>query len=264
MQTWHYWALTVVLLPAVIGGGIAFWNSASPQAGVGKVTSWVEKFHERQATSPSFWRRHVLRWLIWPWAQLQRWTLPLGNPAWQTGAMAAGYSYGVVLALVVAAALLYATLMVVVFLAGIAFSLWLLAKMLGGDESGSRTQVHTSRERTDWMGDKYIETTDEDGTVVSRSTKETGLFGDAYVQHRDAAGAKVGTSQERTGFFGDAYDEHREQDGGLTGTSREKSGFFGDQYDEHRDADGHKTGETRVERDLLGNRVARHRSSDDN
>jgi len=67
------------------------------------------------------------------------------------------------------------------------------------DSSGSKTG--TSKERTDWLGNKYTE-------------------------HKDSSGSKTGTSEERTDWLGNKYTEHKDSSGSKTGTS-EKSAQIG-------------------------------------
>jgi len=67
------------------------------------------------------------------------------------------------------------------------------------DSSGSKTG--TSKERTDWLGNKYTE-------------------------HKDSSGSKTGTSEERTDWLGNKYTEHKDSSGSKTGTSEEQQLMF--------------------------------------
>ena len=267
MQTWHYWTLAALLLPLLAGGAVVYWYSPATQSGVDRARGRVDGTYAGLAESSRFWRRHILRWVLWPWTRLEGLTLSLEKPAWRAGALTAGYGYGLVFGLALVAALVYATVVVAIFLVMVAAAFWVLGAIFGGDNSSGRVtsqvgSARVSRERTDWLGDRYIEHVDANGQVVTRSRERRDVFGDTYTEHRDAAGNTVGTSRNRTDLFGDDYVEHQDPDNNVQGSSRRRKDFFGNDYVENRDENSRKTGESRASKDMFGDRQVKHRPTD--
>lgn len=184
MQTWHYWALAAAFLPLLAGSAVALSKGAWSQGALVRAQAWTRATYSSLAASPSLWRRHGVRWLLWPWMRMEHWVAALAEPAWKAGALTAGYGYGLVLALTALAALLYAALIVLVIFLALAISLWVLGMVLGGNSGGNddgpMREVRTSRERKNWMGETYVEHLDGDGQVVARSTEETTWLGDKH------------------------------------------------------------------------------------
>ena len=267
MQTWHYWTLAALLLPLLAGGAVVYWYSPAAQSGVDRARVRVDGTYAGLAESSSFWQRQILRWVLWPWTRLEGLTLSLEKPAWQAGALTAGYGYGLVVGLALIAALVYATVVVAILLLMVAAALWVLGAIFGGDNSsgGVTSQVNSariSRERTDWQGDRFVEHVDANGQVVTRSQERKDMFGDTYIEHRDTAGNTVGTSRSRTDMLGDDYLEHRDADNDVQGSSRGRKDIFGDEYVENRDENSRKAGESRASKDMLGDRQVKHRPAD--
>jgi len=115
-----------------------------------------------------------------------------------------------------------------------------------------------SEERTDWLGNKYIQHYDDDDNKVGTSREREDFFGNKYTGHRDASDGKIGTSRIRQDFFGSEYDEHKDQDGNKLGWSESREGFSGNRYDQHRDNDDHKVGWSERRTGWLGDKYTHH------
>lgn len=266
MQTWHYWVLAALLLPLLTGGAVVYWYGPAVQSRVNRARDKVDSTYAGLAVSPSFWRRQILRRVLWPWTRLEGLTMSLEKPEWRAGAQAAGFGYGIVFGLALVASLLYATVVVAIFLLMVAASFWILGTLLGGDKSSGVTSpgssVRVSRERSDWLGNRVTEHVDDSGRVVSHSRERKDMFGNTYTEHTDAAGNTVGTSRSRTDMFGDEYVEHRDSDNNVQGSSRRRKDIFGDEYVENRDKHARKTSESRESKDIFGDRKVKHRPTD--
>jgi hypothetical protein len=119
----------------------------------------------------------------------------------------------------------------------------------------------SSRERTDWLGNKYIEHTDSSGKKTGESRERTDWLGNTYIEHTDSSGKKTGESRDRTDWFGGQYTTNSNSSGKKTGESRDRTDWFGGQYTEHTDPSGKKTGESRERTDWFGGQYTEHSGS---
>ncbi len=110
-----------------------------------------------------------------------------------------------------------------------------------------------SEEKTDWLGNKYIQHYDDDGNKSGTSEEKTDWLGNEYTQHYDNDGNKSGTSEEKTDWLGNEYTQHYDNDGNKVGTSEEKEDWLGNSYTQHYDDDGNKSSYSEEKTDWLGN-----------
>lgn len=208
--------------------------------------------------------------LIWGVHKLHQGTESIADEANRAGTRFALFFCVVSVSLIVIASLIYLAIVIAMIVMGF----WVLSKMFGdGDEPTEeeperrRTVAKTardgrSRQRTDWLGNKYTEHLDEDGRRAGRSEMKKDWLGNAYVETRNADGDIVETSRDRTDWLGGEYVEHRDADGDKSGESRDKQDWLGEDYVEHRDAEGVERGRSRERSDWLGNDYTEHESNE--
>jgi len=270
MQVWHYILAAMIVIPAALGAYAAFSKSESAIGHVDRARLWVQQRYAVLQSSPAFWKRHGLRWLLWPVLQLPRWTQPIADRHLQCGARAAGYALSGMLAVSGVVALVSATVMAIVFGLMLMVALWLVSLALGGDSDRSGTdrsdrswlRGSKTRDRTDWTGEPYQEHVDKDDRVVAQSRHKTGILGDAYVRHTGPDGELIGTSVQRQGLVGDAYTEHTDSQGQPVGQSRVRTDIWGDRVTSHIGTDGEVVAESRTKVGLFGDRYTEHKAKD--
>lgn len=120
------------------------------------------------------------------------------------------------------------------------------------EESGS------SEEKTDWLGNKYTEHTNTDGTSAGTSREETDWLGNKYIQHTSSTGEDAGSTTHETDWLGRPYEQHRDGKGNETGYTTHESGFI-QNYQSHKNEKGEEVGESTREKDWLGNSYFQHR-----
>lgn len=115
-----------------------------------------------------------------------------------------------------------------------------------------------SEEKTDWLGDKYVQHYDEHGDEIGRSEEKTDWLGDKYVQHYDEKGDEIGRSEDKTDWLGDEYTQHFDESDNKSGISEERTDWLGDQYTQHFDQSGNEAGHSEEKTDWLGDEYIQH------
>ena len=124
--------------------------------------------------------------------------------------------------------------------------------------SSSDKRSGRSEEKTDWLGNKYVQHYDSDGRQAGRSEEKTDWLGNDYVQHYDSGGDKTGRSEDKADWLGNEYVQHYDPSGDRTGRSEDKADWLANEYVQHYDSDGERAGQSEDRTDWLGNEYIQH------
>lgn len=111
-----------------------------------------------------------------------------------------------------------------------------------------------SEEKTDWLGNKYVQHYDDNGNEIGHSEEKTDFLGDKYIQHYDDNGNEIGRSEWKQGWLGNNYTQHYDNRGNEAGYSEEKTDWLGNKYTQNYDKKGDEISRTEVREDWLGNK----------
>ena len=255
--------VALLILPIIGGLFVAVQKPAEFVAWINSASAWWDRHYSAVKAKGGFIVGGVWRALIWGFHKLHGWTEGVEDEALRAGIRLALFFYIGGLSLIIIASAIY----VAVVLALIAVGLWILGMVLGGESDSSSGMSYTSpsasqrgrsRRRKDWLGEEYVEHSDDSGEVVGRSRVKKDWLGDTYVERRNADGDIEETTRARTDWLGDEYVEHRNADGERVGESRSRQDWLGDEYVEHRDADGVERSRSTQRRDWLGDQYTEH------
>lgn len=110
-----------------------------------------------------------------------------------------------------------------------------------------------SEEKTDWLGNKYIQHYDEYGNKSGTSDQQTDWLGNTYTQHYDKNGDKSGTSESKKDWLGNDFTQNYGRNGDKSGTSEEESDWIGNKYTQHYNKRGEKSSYSENKKDWIGN-----------
>lgn len=215
-------ALIIFLLPML--AAIYFVAIASPKAisYVDRANDWLLSVYNSLALSKDFWRRWIVRPLIWPLYQIGKWTQSISPPSYRAGTRVVAQGYAAYAVVFVVALATYVAVMLVITMAVIAAIIYYALSLWADSSSSSQTSPVS---KSDEIEEESRPPAKGLFGMDGESRRRQGIFGE-YTEHRDASGVKIGESREREGVFG-KYTEHRDQKGDKVGESRERPGVFG-------------------------------------
>lgn len=255
--------------PVLVGSVIAL---ARPHP----VTAWIDRTltvyaarRDKAAAKGTLPSRWFFRPLYAVLHSSAGWMRGIQDPYLRSGMTIAIQIYWLYAALFVA----YIAIGVVIAIAMLLLTLWIMSKVLSQDWSArpSRTAspdrfrssrafgAARSREREGTWGNKYVEHLDERGDVVATTSEKESFFGNKYQETVSKDGERIGRSEEREGFWGSKYTQHYDGDGEKSGRSEAREGFLGNEYVQHYDQDGNKAGTSEARDGFLGQKYVEHK-----
>ena len=159
--------LLVLLSPILVGAIAAFGRSEALVGYAEGASDWFASKDLTLAHNHAFWRKYILRWVLWPFKKLGDLTAGIGDRFWKSGARILAYGCFALLLLFVAAALTYLAILiaVTVFVVAVIFKM-----LVDNSDSDSNTAATATSAR------------------VSTAYRED----DRDVQHDDGAMPSVG------------------------------------------------------------------------
>jgi len=269
------WYSMLWLLPLLIGAAVAAFNKDRINEMTESIEARFRGWKQKTAGRDGFLFRYVLNPLLWTIVKFFDWTDGFAHRGLKNGVRVATTLYLIALWLL----LLYSAIVIAIMIAMVLAGLFIVGKILSAssdsrsssysysradDDDDSRTvrpRGGRSTRKTDWLGEEYVERTDAEGNVVSRSRVREGLLGGKYIEATDSDGNVVGRTEAREGLLGDRYLETRDSDGEVVSRTREKEGWLGDRYSETEDADGEVIEKSRQRETLFGSKYTEHKSS---
>jgi hypothetical protein len=271
------WYVLIWLVPLLVGAIVAAANKDPVNDVTERIESRFRDWKSRVASRDGFLFRWVLNPLLWTIVKFFDWTDGFSHRGLKNGVRVATTLYLIALWLL----LLYSAIVIAVMVAMVLLGLFIVGKILSASsDSGSSSYSYSNADddddsrnvrprggrsvrKTDWLGEEYVERTDEDGNVVSRSRVREGLFSGKYVETSGADGKVVARTESREGLLGERFMETRDSDGAVTSRTREKEGWLGDRYSETEDAHGEVVEESRRTEGLFGGPYTEHKSRKD-
>ncbi len=194
---------------------------------------YFEQAHARAINATGRFPRYFKRPLFASALTIWRRSLLIPDPELRAGLRVAALGY---LATLMFGALLvigYVLVAIIAVIAVILLFLWLLGKMLSGEEP-SPTHVSSFFER------------------VRRSERDQDLLGSERTVFRDENGRKIAVAETRENLFGEKRQVIYDNEHKKIAEVECQRGIFGDERGAITDAEGHKAGEIVVKERILG------------
>ena len=203
---------------------------AKNEAGIAKVNSvgdWLVGKQSQYANNSSFFSKYIFASFLSPFKKLMNMTGKVEDVFKQGGlrALVFGY-YGIVLCYLISAVVfgvavffiagvvIFISILAAIFIwnvmtegVGYAFSN-LISTFIRSNDSRETVMPSESREKSNWVGDKWVEHTDENGNVIGKSESKSNWVGDNWTEHTDESGNVVGESKNKSNWVGDKWVEH--------------------------------------------------------
>ncbi|HEY5722208.1 MAG TPA: hypothetical protein VIT45_07785 [Allosphingosinicella sp.] len=263
-------SLWIIMLFLFAGAGIFVALAKPPEfvAWINDKSDWWDRHYasmkEKEGFIAGTWAA-----MIWGIHKLHQGTASIDDEAIRAGTRFALFFCVASVSLIVVASLIYLAIVIALLIIGF----WILG-MVFGDDKKQRDEEYEkepyqprrpraaragrSRQREDWLGNKYTEHLDEDGSTIGRSEAKKDWLGNPYVETTNADGEVVETSRGRKDWLGNPYVEHRDAEDEKSGESRAEEDWLGNPFVEHRDEDGAESGRSRKKQDWLGNDYVEH------
>jgi hypothetical protein len=116
-----------------------------------------------------------------------------------------------------------------------------------------KNMAKKSEEQTDWLGSKYTQHYDKNGSKSGRSQSRKDWLGSNYTLHTDKNGNKSGRSEHKKDWLGNNYSQNFDKGGVKSGRSESRKDWLGNSYTRHTDKNGNKKSQTVSKKDWFGN-----------